>query len=163
LTFPDHVCIARFRSGLHLEVKRYMILHGTPTTDLTTFATAAIQADSRLCQLGLITRRTSKQPEPRFQGASREPSADLGDPMDLDATRRYRFSRRPTRPSNRNPTTGGCFNCGKKGHFIKDCKQPRNVTRARKIYRAAEATMEGTEEEEEAGEAEPAGNDHPQE
>jgi hypothetical protein len=64
LAFPDNVCIARFRNGLHLEVKRYMVLHGTPTTNLTTFATAAIQADSRLCQLGLIARRPSKEPEP---------------------------------------------------------------------------------------------------
>jgi hypothetical protein len=163
LTFPDNVCIARFRKGLHLEVKRYMVLHGTPTTDLTTFATAAIQADSRLCQLGLITRRSTKQPEPRFQGTQREPNADPGDPMDLDATRRYRFSRRPTRPFRRDPPTEGCFNCGKKGHFIKDCKQPRNPTRYRKPYRAAEATMEDPEEENGAGEAAPAGNDHPQE
>jgi hypothetical protein len=164
LTFPDNVCIARFRSGLHLEVKRYMILHGTPTTDLITFATAAIQADSRLCQLGLITRRTSKQPEPRFQGASREPSVDPGGPMDLDATRRYRFSRRPTRPFNRNPTTEGCFNCGKKGHFIKDCKQPRNPARYRKPFRAAEATYEEYDEPEAEPELEPqSGNGHPQE
>jgi hypothetical protein len=88
LEFPDNVCIARFRNGLHLEVKRHMVLHGTPTTNLTTFATAAIKADSRLCQVGLITRRTSKQPEPRFQTDVKEPAPDLGDPMDLDATRR---------------------------------------------------------------------------
>jgi hypothetical protein len=96
LTSSDHVCIQQFRSGLHLEVKQYMVLHGTPTTDLTTFTTAAIQADSRLCQLELITRRSAKQPEPRFQGTQREPNADPGDPLDLDATWRYRFSRRPT-------------------------------------------------------------------
>jgi hypothetical protein len=162
LTISDHVCIQQFRSGLHLEVKRYMVLHGTPTTDLTTFATAAIQADSRLCQLGLITRRNIKQPEPRFQGTQREPKTDPGDPMDLDATRRYRFLRRPTRPVNRNPTiTDGCFNCGKKGNFIKDCKQPRNPAKYRKPYRAAEATMDDPEEETTADE--PAGNDNPQE
>jgi hypothetical protein len=163
LTISDHVCIQQFRSGLHLEVKRYMVLHGTPTTDLTVFATAAIQADSRLCQLGLITRRATKQPEPRFQGTQRESNPDPGDPMDLDATRRYRFSRRPNRPFRRDPTTEGCFNCGKKGHFIKDCKHPRNPTRYRKPYRAAEATMEDPEEADEAGEVTSAGNDHPQE
>jgi hypothetical protein len=46
LALPDNVCIARFWNALHLEVKWHMVLHGTPTTDLTTFATAAIQADS---------------------------------------------------------------------------------------------------------------------
>jgi hypothetical protein len=83
--------------------------------------------------------------------------------MDLDVTQRYRFSRRPNRPLSRNPTNSGCFNCGKNEHFIKDCKQPWKPAYNRKPYRAVEATIEDPEEEVGVGEAEPTGNDHPQE
>jgi hypothetical protein len=159
LAFPDNVCITQFRDGLHLEVKRYMVLHRTPTTNLTTFATAAIQADSRLCQLGLIARRASKEPEPRLHINTKQAVPDLGDPTDLDAIRRYRFAKRPQNHLfSCNLKTEESYNYGKKAHFSRDCKQPRKPTNYRKLYRAAEATMENPEVEDE-----PAGNDNHQE
>jgi hypothetical protein len=165
LPFADNMCIARFRSGLHWEVRRHLVMNESPATNLTTFATAAIKADSRLCHLGVITRRPTKQPEPRHQITSREPATDPGDPMDLDATRRYRFARRPqNRPFVRKPNTGECFQCGKKGHYAKEC--PDKTRRFRKPYRAAEVTYEEYEEtgaEAEPAEPEPSGNGHPQE
>jgi hypothetical protein len=155
LPFAENMCIARFRSGLNWEVRQHLVMNESSATDLATFATTAIKADSRLCHLGVITRQPAKQPESRHHITSREPAIDPGDSMDLDATRRYRFTRQPqNRPFFRKPNTGECFQCGKKGHYAKEC--PDKTRRFRKPYRAAEATMENPEGEEGAGKPEPA-------
>jgi len=60
----------------------------TPATVLVEYATATIKTDSRLCNLGVISRRPTASPEARFHVHTRETSsAPPGDPMDLDATR----------------------------------------------------------------------------
>jgi len=56
LPYTDNVCIARFRDGLHPEVKRHLFMSETPTTVLVDYATAAIKTDSRLNNLGVINR-----------------------------------------------------------------------------------------------------------
>jgi Retrotransposon gag protein/Zinc knuckle len=161
LPYSDNICIARFRAGLHSEVRRHLVMSETPATVLVDYATAAIKADSRLCHLGVITRRSTTQPEPRFHAGPKEVLA-AGDPMDLDATRRYRFARRFQRPYVKK-TGDECYNCGEKGHFSRDCSQPKKPRfPGRKPYRAAEATYE--ENLGEVGtEPEPSGNDGPQE
>ena len=95
LLYADNVCIARFRDGLHPEVKRHLVMSETPATVLVDYATAAIKTYSRLCNLGVISRRLTANPEAHFHVQTREPtSVPPGDPMDLDATRRFKFAQR---------------------------------------------------------------------
>jgi len=66
----------------------------TLATVLVDYATAAIKTDSRRCNLGVINRGPTTNPEARFHVHTKEPpSTPLGDPMDLDATRRFKFAR----------------------------------------------------------------------
>jgi len=97
LPYADNVCIARFRDGLHPEVKRHLVMSEVPATVLVDYATAAIKTDSRLCNLGVISRRPAASPGARFHVHTKEPISAPGDPMDLDATRRFKFApRMPT-------------------------------------------------------------------
>jgi hypothetical protein len=166
LPYNDDICIDRFRSGLHPEVRRHMVMNGTKTEVLVDFATAAIEADSRLYNLGLLGTRNDTQRQPRSTFTPRETTTTLPDPepMDLDATRRYRFASRPSNRAtgaNRTPL-GPCYNCGKKGHFMKDCRVPKKPQN-RRPFRAAEATYEEYDEPEAEPEPEQSGNGHPQE
>jgi len=125
LPYVDNVCIARFRDRLYPEVKRHLVMSETPTTVLVDYATAAIKTDSHLCNLGVITRQPTTNPEARFHVHTKEPpSTPPGDPMDLDATRRFKFAGTPNRFPQR-VITGECYNCGMKGHFAKEYPQPR--------------------------------------
>jgi len=94
LPYVDNVCIARFQDGLHPEVKRHLVMSETPTTVLVDYTTAAIKTDSRLCNLGVINRQPTTNPEAHFHVRTKEPPATPpGDPMGLDATRLFKFAR----------------------------------------------------------------------
>jgi len=75
-----------------------MVISEVPATILVDYATVAIKTDSRLCNLGVISQRPAASPEACFHVHTKEPVRALGDPTDLDATRRFKFApRTPTR------------------------------------------------------------------
>jgi len=117
LPYADNVYIVRFRDGLHPEVKRHLVISEVPATALVDYATVAIKTDSCLCNLGVISRRRAASPEARFHVHTKEPISAPGDPMDLDATRWFKFAPRTPTRFPRRLQTDECYNCGKRGHF----------------------------------------------
>lgn len=152
--------IDQFNDGLHLDVQRQLALLEERPTAMTDYANRAIALDNRL--YNFRTLRTRNEPQYYQQHPSPKPEAQLPDPdpMELDATRRYKSNQ--YQPGGYRPRPrGNCYNCGKPGHFQQDCKTPRNPTRNttwRKPYRAAEASYEDEEEQ-----YEPSGKEHPRE
>jgi len=91
LPYADNVCIARFRDRLHPEVKRHLVMSEVPATVQVDYATAAIKTDSRLCNLGVISRRPAASPEARFHVHTKEPQS---------APRETRWTSMPRNNSN---------------------------------------------------------------
>jgi hypothetical protein len=64
LHYADKVYVDRFCSRLYFMVRRHMMMNGARTYVLLTYATAAIEADSRLYNLGILGTRNDLQTQP---------------------------------------------------------------------------------------------------
>jgi Retrotransposon gag protein/Zinc knuckle len=165
LDYNDSAYIDKFDGGLPERTQTQLAMLPTRPTTITEYANKAIEIDNRL--YNIRARHTKGNLRPGYthilphHEKPRETTLPDPEPMDLDATRRYRFAGRIAKPKGaRFPFTEGCFNCGEKGHIVKECPKPKKPYR--RPYRAAEATYE--EQLEESKETdEPAGNDHPRE
>jgi len=167
LDYNDSAYIDKFDAGLPERTQTQLAMLPTKPETITEYANKAIEIDNKLYN---IRARHTKGP-PRVGPThilshgerTKEPTLPDPEPMDLDATRRYRFAKRPhPAAAPRAPMSRECYNCGKSGHFSRECPQPRK-NNYRRPYRAAAATYEEQEEEAAAEEPEPSGNDNPRE
>ena len=96
LPYTDNVYIALFQDWLYPEVKQHLVMSETPARVLVDYTTATIKTDSCLCNPRFLSRKPATNTEVRFYLHTKEPlPVPVGDPMDLDATQRVRFTQRP--------------------------------------------------------------------
>jgi hypothetical protein len=113
--FTDTAEMARWAIKMENKNRTIQQLRGSRSTPKDTHYSTPRNEDG--------TFRTSTRPEPKEGG---------GDPMDLDATNRRRFTKLSQNEYQRRREKNLCLKCGKPGHRIKDCfvrtDRIRNIT-----------------------------------
>lgn len=135
LDWDDEPLMARFYEGLKDDIKDELIKADRPET-LTTYIEMAVRIDERLyerrMERGTKTKMTTWTRPTQFQQRrtggrqqyqKKEKKISYGEPMELDAVIKKEVT---------------CYQCGKEGHFKRDCPQQEKQGWKKKNWRKTE-------------------------